>query len=436
MSGIGIEWLPNIPESWSIVKVGISYNLQLGKMLQNEAESGIDKQYPYLKAINVNWGKVDSDNLPKMWANSFDISKYQVLNGDLLVCEGGEVGRAAIANNIGETTIIQNALHRVRSRYSSVKYLAYFLEHTANCGWFEILCNKATIAHFTSEKFSSLLMPLPSLPIQKAIAAYLDKETVRIDALIAKKGRQIELLQEKRQAIITRAITKGLDPKAKMKDSGVEWIGEIPEGWGVKRLRYVCEVNPISGKKDFLSSNTGVSFVPMESIGEQGTLYLTQIKPIEQVSAGYTYFEDGDVIFAKITPCFENWKGALVSQLVNGIAFGTTELHVLRPRYMTNGKYLYYLVTSYLFRKTGESYMYGAGGQKRVPETFVKDFSSPFPPISIQKAIADYLDEEINRFNTLKEKIEKSITLLREYRFSLITAAVSGQIDVSQEIPG
>ncbi len=199
--------------------------------------------------------------------------------------------------------------------------------------------------------------------------------------------------------------------------------------WQRQRLRYVCKVNPNRGKKDTLSPETEVSFVPMESIGEQGSLSLERTRRMEDVSSGYTYFEDGDVVFAKITPCFENGKGTLANNLVNGIAFGTTELHVLRPLAACDGKFLYYLTCSDIFRKHGESFMYGAGGQKRVPDDFVRDYSLHFPPLPIQKAIAAYLDKETARIDALIAKKERQIELLQEKRQAIITRAITKGLD-------
>lgn len=203
----------------------------------------------------------------------------------------------------------------------------------------------------------------------------------------------------------------------------------IGRKWERQRLRYICKVNPIRGKKDSLPIDTEVSFVPMDSIGEQGSLSLERTKLIEEVSSGYTYFEEGDVVFAKITPCFENGKGTLAKKLVNGVAFGTTELHVLRPLASSDGRFLYYLTCSDEFRKNGESWMYGAGGQKRVPEDFVKDYSFRFPPLAIQKTIAAYLDKETSRIDALIAKKERQIELLEEKRQAIITRAITKGLD-------
>lgn len=170
----------------------------------------------------------------------------------------------------------------------------------------------------------------------------------------------------------------------------------------------------------------------MEAVGEYGGLDLSQTRMLDDVGSGYTAFRDNDVLVAKITPCFENGKGALASSLTNGVAFGTTELHVLRPRTTVASRFLFYLTISDPFRKLGEAEMYGAGGQKRVPTEFVQDFRLPLPPIDEQAAIADYLDRETARIDTLAATVLRAIEGLSEYRTALITAAVTGQIDVTE----
>src|SRR5882672_2218559 len=168
----------------------------------------------------------------------------------------------------------------------------------------------------------------------------------------------------------------------KYKDSGVGWLGEVPEQWRMLRLRFVSELNPSKSEIQNLSRETVVSFLPMEAIGDDGTLNLDNERTIAQLEGGYTYLRDGDVTIAKITPCYENGKGAVMRGLLNGIGFGTTELIVARPKPQeTTAEYLHYLFVSQQFRDLGESHMYGAGGQKRVPDTFVENFMSAFPPL-------------------------------------------------------
>lgn len=209
------------------------------------------------------------------------------------------------------------------------------------------------------------------------------------------------------------------------KDSGVSWLVEIPAHWTEKRLRFVAGLNPVRSEVNHLPEDTLTSFVPMEAVGEYGGLVLESEKQIVDVKVGYTYFADGDVVLAKITPCFENGKGALVEGLLNGIAFGTTELHVVRAGKELHRRFLFYLTMSHPFRKIGEAMMYGAGGQKRVPEDFIKDFRPGLPPIEEQTAIAAFLDRETVRIDSLIEKKRRFLKLLQEKRSALISHAVT-----------
>jgi type I restriction enzyme S subunit len=213
------------------------------------------------------------------------------------------------------------------------------------------------------------------------------------------------------------------------KDTMVEWLGNIPTHWELKRLKFAVKLNPRASEVRALSAGTEVSFVPMEAVGEYGGLDLSRTKPMSAVGSGYTYFHDGDVVVAKITPCFENGKGALAAGLTNGIAFGTTELHVLRPREEMDGQFLFYLTLSNDFRRLGEAEMYGAGGQKRVPESFVENLRHPLPPIVEQRSIVDFLNRETAKIDTLVAKKERVIKLLQEKCTALITRAVTKGLD-------
>jgi type I restriction enzyme S subunit len=212
MKDSGVEWLGEIPEHWKKSVFRYYFDIQLGKMLQNEPQSESDEEVSYLKAIHVRWDKVDIYDLPKMWASPREKNKYHVRNGDLLISEGGEVGRTALLKELQEDCIIQNALHRVRPlSQSSVEYLNYLMRQISDTGWFDILCNKSTIAHLTSEKLGALALPLPPLDEQKTIAQYLDKKTAEIDLQKAKIQEAIERLKEYRTALITNAVTGKID---------------------------------------------------------------------------------------------------------------------------------------------------------------------------------------------------------------------------------
>ncbi len=130
-----------------------------------------------------------------------------------------------------------------------------------------------------------------------------------------------------------------------------------------------------------MSQMSQVTFIPMEAIGEQGQLDVSAVRDIENVRTGYSQFFDGDVVVAKITPCFENGKGALVRGTLGSVGFGTTELHILTPSPEVDGRFLYFVTAGAQFRKLGEACMTGAAGQKRVPEDFVRDYRTPIPPV-------------------------------------------------------
>ena len=211
MKDSGIEWLGEVPEHWSIAKVGSGYSIQLGKMLQPEQNLESEIMIPYLKAINVQWDNiiVSEDNF--MWGSMEEMVKYGIQKGDLLVCEGGEAGRSAILTEDIQGYIIQNALHRVRSTNNNVIYLKYLLQIASSLNWFDIICNKATIAHFTKDKFAEMVIPFPPKKEQQEIIASIEPKTVFIDTLIQKQEQMIELLTEYRSSLIHHAVTGKID---------------------------------------------------------------------------------------------------------------------------------------------------------------------------------------------------------------------------------
>jgi type I restriction enzyme, S subunit len=210
------------------------------------------------------------------------------------------------------------------------------------------------------------------------------------------------------------------------KSSGVPWLGDVPTHWKMRRLRFVARLNPSKSEIADLTRSTEVSFLPMEAVGDDGSINLDHTRTIGEVETGYTYFRDGDVTFAKITPCFENGKGAVMRGLLGGLGFGTTELTVARPLPSeTTSEYLHWLFASTLFRKRGEASMYGAGGQKRVPEEFVRDFAIAFPPVEEQQKIAGFLKRETAKIDALVGQQRRLIDLLREKRQGVISHSVT-----------
>ncbi len=214
-----------------------------------------------------------------------------------------------------------------------------------------------------------------------------------------------------------------------MKDSGVEWLEKVPESWDVGAARRFFLFNPSKREISTRPRSEEVSFLPMEAIGETGTLDLTRTRQIKEVETGYSYFANGDVVIAKITPCFENGKGSAIGGLVGGVGFGTTELIVLRPSRHVSQQYSWWLFSAAGFRRFAEGHMEGSAGQKRVQDDWLKAQKVAIPPRPVQDAIVAHLDRATFRIDTLVTKKTRFIELLREKRQALITHAVTKGLD-------
>ena len=212
----------------------------------------------------------------------------------------------------------------------------------------------------------------------------------------------------------------------KMKDSGIESIGEIPEEWKVCRLKNVINFNPRYAED--LPEGTEVSFVPMEYLGN-GKLEF-QAKPIEVVVKGYNYFANGDIVMAKVTPCFENGNIAIANNLLSGVGFGSSEIYTLRC-FGCNTKFIFYFLQNRTFKNRCVSSMYGVAGLKRIPIEFLQDYKLFMPPFSEQKAIAGYLDKKCAAIDQIVASKQKQNEQLAEYRQSLITEAVTKGLNPS-----
>jgi len=221
-----------------------------------------------------------------------------------------------------------------------------------------------------------------------------------------------------------------LHPYQAYKDSGVPWLGQLPAHWEVRRLKRIARLNPSKSEVPLALRDGQAVFLPMERVGSDGRFDASEVRPISDLWNGFTYFRRGDVIVAKITPCFENGKGACLENLPTAIGFGSTEFHVIRPSSAVTAPYVYRVTTLSEFRLLGGDEMTGAAGQQRVPAEFIANFLMPLPPLPEQTAIVrflDYMDRRIRRFIRAKQKL---IKLLEEYRQALIHQAVTGKIDV------
>lgn len=212
------------------------------------------------------------------------------------------------------------------------------------------------------------------------------------------------------------------------KDSGIEWLGKIPTHWSLTKLKNAALINPSLGIKN-TELNNYACFLPMEKVESNGQVDYELQKPIQELRRGFTSFRRNDVIIAKITPCFENGKGAFLNLMPTDIGFGSTEFHVLRSRKEFNSSFLYYLSKSHFFMDFGEKLMVGSAGQKRVPTEFLINFLFASPNLIEQTAIAHFLDQKTAQIDAAIAIKEKQIALLKERKQILIQQAVTQGLD-------
>lgn len=194
-------------------------------------------------------------------------------------------------------------------------------------------------------------------------------------------------------------------------------------GWKRRKLRHCVTVDPAVPAEVRNDPERTATFLPMEAVGEQGELDLTRETSVGSASSGYTFVTDGDVLVAKVTPCFENGKGAIAAGLRNGLGFATTEVYALRPNGQIDARFLDYLLRSTVFRQYGTARLTGAGGLKRISATDLRNFTFTLPSVEEQRGIADFLDRETARIDTLIEEQQRLIELLRERRATVVSSA-------------
>jgi len=259
------------------------------------------------------------------------------------------------------------------------------------------------------QAFLDLEIPLPSFPEQRKIAAVLGTW----DEAIALTERRIEAAQQRKKGLMQRLLT------GRVRFPGFE------EEWRRASLGSIATVNPPKPKN--LPDDTLVSFIAMADVSEDAQVINISERPYAEVSIGYTPFQDNDVIVAKITPCFENGKGALVKGLKNGIGFGSTEFHVLRANDTEIlPEFLYYHMIAHDFRGRGESNMAGSAGQKRIRTDFVRTYKITLPPIEEQRRIVAVLqtcDQEI-------ELLQQKRDALQRQKKGLMQRLLTGRVQV------
>ena len=425
----GVAWLGEVPGHWGVAPLKRGYEVVLGKMLQNDASNPEDELVPYLRAANIKWEGVDISDIKQMWVSPREMNQLALSAGDLLISEGGDVGRSAIWQNELDACYFQNSVNRARAKEgNSTRFLYYWISTIKDVGFIDIICNKSTIAHFTAEKVAAVPVPFPSPEEQQTIAAFLDRETGKIDALVAEQEKLIALLKEKRQAVISHAVTKGLNPAAKMKDSGIEWLGEVPEHWQVGGLtRFIGPVVDYRGRTP-TKVDEGIFLVTARNVRDGKIDYEASQEFVDPESAASLLArgkpEIGDLLFTMEAPL---GQVALIDRTDIALAQRIVKFRGM-PKIMQNNFLLYWLMSTHCQARletlaTGSTALGIKASKLGMIECLV-------PPLEEQTVIANYIDGETAKLDTLTTEAQRAIELLQERRSALISAAVTGKIDV------
>jgi len=427
MKDSGVLWVGEVPEHWEVAAVKRHYSIQLGKMLQGRPIGLEDIEVPYLKAQHVQWSSVRTSSPPKMWASPGELKQFGVSAGDLLVCEGGEGGRCSLVREIADGYIIQNALHRVRSvDYCRNDFLQYVMSAVAATGYFDAINNKATIAHFTREKFGSLGVPVPSANEQSAIVRFLDHADRRIRRYIRAKKKLIELLDEQKQAIIHRAVTRGLDPNVRLKPSGLGWLEDVPEHWGVRALKQLLS------RMDYgTSANLGregrIRVLTMGDI-QDGEVIPPDHGSLTEVPANLLVEKD-DLMFNRTNSPELVGKVGIFRDTTKDVSFASYLVR-LRTKPEHDPQWLNYLLNSTRFWAYARSQALVSLHQANLNSTRYGQMLLPIPPEAEQRRIAEFIASAVLYIRNSVLSTEREIDLLREYRTRLIADVVTGKLDV------
>ncbi|MFC6771197.1 restriction endonuclease subunit S [Halorubrum pallidum] len=427
------EWIAGLPEDWELSKVLWHYDVQLGKQLKEDEIEG-DHLAPYLRNQDVQWWEVNTEDLPKMDFHPRERSKYELHQGDVLVCEGGEVGRSAVWDEENMECYFQKALHRVRPHSSEYdpRFFCYFMEFGKKSGLFSAGTNQSTIEHLTAEKLKRQVIPIPPVDEQEQLADYLDEERETINRLQSNYEELISRVLELINVKIRDTVTGGINHSNK-KESGETWIGEIPEHWDVVRTRFVAELH--SGhtpdrSNDEYWEDTDIPWVTTSDIkpfreGRKRYLHETdnQISEIGMENSGAHLLPERTVFLSRTASV--GFSGIMSKPMATSQDFANWVCgEEIIPEYLL-----------YVFRSMDQEFdrLMQGSTHKTIYMPDIKSFKTPLPPIEEQREIVEHIETETEQLWELIDRVDEAIDLLEEKRQALITAAVTGQIDISKE---
>lgn len=396
----------NIPESGDIFPLKFICT-EFSKYGANlSAENYVTEGSRFIRTSDID----DNGNLSAegVYIDDQLVEEYKLKEGDFLISRSGTLGRGYLYNAKDGLCSYAGYLvkYSLNKNIANPKFIFYCTKTNQFNGWLNYSVIEATIGNINGEKYANLPLPIPSITQQNKIVGYLDKEIAKIDALINKKTQLITVLEEKKKAVINQTVTKGLDLNISMKDSGIEWLGKIPEHWKVVKLKYVSNLK--SG--DFLSA---------ENIKEEGDFKVFG----GNGERGYfdNYNHEGDLILI-------GRQGALCGNInfANGKFWATEHAIVCNPIVLFD----YYWLGKQLELMNLNQYSLAAA-QPGLSVDVIKNLFVVFPPINEQRSISNYLLEVDEKNGLSVKKIRDSIDLLKEKRAAVISAAVNGELNAS-----
>ena len=424
----GVEWLGEVPAHWEVVRLNTTATCNDEVLLESTAED-YEIEYVEISGVQAGQGITETATLP--FGNAPSRARRVVRDGDVLISTVRTYLRAiAQVKSPPENMIASTGFAVLRPRRIDSRFLGYACHAEGFVS--EVIARSVGVSYpaINASELARLPIPLPTAPEQTAIATFLDRETAKIDALVAEQERLIALLKEKRQAVISHAVTKGLDPSVPMMDSGVEWLGKVPAHWLIRPIKHVGR---LKGGAGFPHSEQGVEgeelcFYKVGSLGQSSsTGYLNESENTisrETASAlGAFIFPKETLVFAKVgaalflarvralpaDACLDNnMMGLVVDETKHAPAFVRYAMTLVRFDLIAN-----------------------PGAVPSLNEGQIGNFALAFPPSKAeQEAIAAFLDRATGQLEDLFAQAETVISTLRERRTALISAAVTGQIDV------
>ena len=427
----GVEWLGEVPEHWRVSKLKF-----LTKQIVDGAHftpTYIDNGIPFLRVTDIQNASLDTDEFKFIPKNEHEelIKRCKPEKGDLLLSKNGTIGIPRLIDWDWEFSIFVSLclikfVTALDARYAYFFFLSHQIKEQINSQ-----IKQSTVINLHLDKIENFIFPLPFLEEQAQIAHFLDHETARIDALIAEQERLIELLKEKRQAVISHAVTKGLDPTAPMRDSGVEWLGEVPEHWRVCRVKNVASfiTSGPRGWSDYIDDSATDIFLQSGDLDDQLNVNFKNAKRIsspEGAEGVRTRIYDGDVLVC-ITGA--NTGRVAVINSVDETAYINQHLGLIRPiASKCYSRYLGYSLAAAVCQTYFGVEQYGL--KVGLSLTDLSEAPLALPPLSEQVQLIEQVESAIARLDRLEIDAERTILLLKERRAALISAAVTGKIDV------